>query len=98
MDQLLNVMALLIAYPVLATAIGILLIALGRWTRRRTPAAAGALWFLYSLYEIGMQRRWLCSGECNIRVDLLIIYPALVLSLIAALLSLLHRRRKSTSR
>ena len=25
-----------------------------------------------------MKRRWLCSGECNIRVDLLVIYPALL--------------------
>jgi hypothetical protein len=31
-----------------------------------------------------MQRRWLCSGECNIRVDLLIIYPVLLLGLVAA--------------
>jgi hypothetical protein len=32
-----------------------------------------------------MKWRILCSGECNIRVDLLLIYPALVvLSILAA--------------
>jgi hypothetical protein len=91
-------MAILIAYPIVAGVVGVLLIVLGWKSRRRTPTAAGVLWILYGFYETGMQQRWLCSGECNIRVDLLIIYPALVLSLIAALLSLLRRRIKSPSR
>jgi len=43
-----------------------------------------------------MHRRWLCSGECNIRVDLLLLYPLLILlSLAAAVLavrSILRRR------
>jgi hypothetical protein len=38
----------------------------------------GIVWALYAGYETGMQQRWLCSGECNIRVDLLLIYPALL--------------------
>jgi hypothetical protein len=38
-----------------------------------------------------MKRRWLCSGECNIRVDLLVIYPALLLGLVVAGISLLRR-------
>jgi len=33
-----------------------------------------------------MRLRWLCTGECNIRVDLLLIYPVLlVISGVAAL-------------
>jgi hypothetical protein len=39
-----------------------------------------------------MQQRWLCSGECNIRVDLLVIYPALLIGLLVAALSLLRKR------
>lgn len=31
-----------------------------------------------------MHRRWLCSGECNIRVDLLLLYPLLILLSLAA--------------
>jgi hypothetical protein len=52
----------------------------------------GIVWLLYALYETGMQQRWLCSGECNIRVDLLVIYPALLIGLLVAALSLLRKR------
>jgi hypothetical protein len=37
-----------------------------------------------------MKRRWLCSGECDIRIDLLLIYPLLVIGLVAAGVSLLR--------
>jgi hypothetical protein len=81
-------MAILIEYPILAGAIGIVLLALGRRARRRVAVGAGILWLLYAVYEYGMQRRWLCSGECNIRVDLLIIYPVLLIGLAASGVSL----------
>ena len=51
------------------------------WKRLSVSAAIGVtigLWALYALYEYLMYRRVLCSGECNIRVDLLIIYPMLL--------------------
>jgi hypothetical protein len=53
---------------------------------------AGLAWLLYGLYEMGMKQRWLCTGECNIRIDLLIIYPVLLVGLVAALVSLLRAR------
>jgi hypothetical protein len=36
------------------------------------------LWGAYAVYETLMFKRVLCTGECNIRVDLLLIYPALL--------------------
>ena len=39
--------------------------------------ALAALWLAYAGYEYLMFRRVLCSGECNIRVDLLALYPLL---------------------
>lgn len=40
-----------------------------------------------------MARRLLCSGECNIRVDLLLLYPALLLlSLVAVVVGRRARR------
>ena len=36
------------------------------------------IWLSYSVYEFLMYKRVLCSGECNIRVDLLLIYPILI--------------------
>jgi formate hydrogenlyase subunit 3/multisubunit Na+/H+ antiporter MnhD subunit len=84
-------MAIFIEYPLLAAAIGVVLLGLGRRTRRRTAFGVGVLWLLYAIYETGMHQRWLCSGECNIRIDLLVIYPVLLVSLVAAAVSLLRR-------
>ena len=43
------------------------------------------LWLAYGVYEYLMKIRVLCSGECNIRVDLLLIIPLLyILSIVAA--------------
>lgn len=86
-------MALFIEYPWLAAVIGIVLLGLGGRARRRTAAGVGVLWLLYAAYETGMQRRWLCSGECNIRIDLLVIYPALLVSLVIAAVSLFRRSK-----
>jgi len=47
---------------------------------------ATLLWLVYTLYEFGMYLRILCSGECNIRVDLLLIYPLLLLMSLMALI------------
>ena len=90
MDRLLGAMAILIEYPVVAAAIGLVLLGLGRRAHRRVPAGAGLAWLLYGLYEFGMKQRWLCSGECNIRIDLLLIYPLLLSVLVAAGISLLR--------
>jgi hypothetical protein len=86
-------MAIFIQYPVLAAIIGLLLIGLGRWIGRRLVTAAGVIWLLYAAYETGMRQRWLCSGECNIRIDLLLIYPLLLVASGAAGLSMLRARR-----
>lgn len=93
MGRLLSGMAILIEYPALAAIIGVVLLVLGRRTHRRTAIGVGIVWLLYAAYETGMQRRWLCSGECNIRIDLLVIYPVLVIGLVAAGVSLLRGRR-----
>ena len=93
MEQLFRAMAIFIAYPLLAAAMGAILLGLGLRARRTTAVVGGVLWLLYALYETGMKQRWLCSGECNIRVDLLLIYPLLLLSLVAAGVSLIWARK-----
>ena len=85
-------MTIFVEYPLLAGAIGVVLLGLGRRAHRRVAVGAGLGWLLYGLYEIGMQQRWLCTGECNIRIDLLLIYPVLLVGLVAALVSLLRAR------
>jgi formate hydrogenlyase subunit 3/multisubunit Na+/H+ antiporter MnhD subunit len=81
-------MAIFIAYPLIAAIIGVFLLALGRLTRRRTAVVVGWLWLLYAAYETGMHQRWFCRGECNIRIDLLAIYPGLLIGSLVALVSL----------
>jgi formate hydrogenlyase subunit 3/multisubunit Na+/H+ antiporter MnhD subunit len=89
-NRLLSAMAIFIEYPFLAAAIGAFLLGFGRRTHRRTAVGVGVVWLLYALYETGMQQRWLCGGECNIRIDLLVIYPALLIGVMAAGVSLLR--------
>lgn len=95
-ERMINVMAIFIEYPILAAAIGLVLLGLGRWVGRRIVLVVGLIWLLYAVYETGMQRRWLCTGECNIRVDLLLLYPLLLVASAIATVSLLraHRAQK----
>lgn len=51
----------------------------------RAAWAAAAAWGLYALYELAVWTRLICSGECNIRVDLLVIVPLLLVASIAGL-------------
>ena len=95
MDRLLGAMAIFIEYPVLAVAIGALLLLLGQRAHRRVAVGAGIAWLIYAVYEFGMKQSWLCSGECNIRIDLLLIYPLLVIGLVAAGVSLLRAPRET---
>jgi hypothetical protein len=90
MDWLWGAMAIFIEYPILAAALGLVLFGLGRWSRRHVVVSVGLVWLLYAVYEFGNQQRWWCSGECNIRVDLLVIYPVLLLGLVAAALNLVR--------
>ena len=90
--QILQMMAIFIQYPWLAVVIGVFLIGSGQRRGRRIAIVAGVLWLLYAAYETAMRLRWLCTGECNIRVDLLLIYPLLLVITVVAIISLLRTR------
>ena len=66
------------AQPWLALLPAILFAALWMISRHRLVLATSVLWLLYTGYEAAMKARILCSGECNIRIDLLIIGPVLI--------------------
>ena len=55
---------------------------------------ASTAWILYGVYEYLMRFRVLCSGECNIRIDLLLIYPILLVLSIIAIVVLVKRSRQ----
>ena len=79
--------------PVLALA------ALYRVSRGRLIGLAAVAWLAYAFLEFGNYMRWTCSGECDIRIDLLVIYPVLILltfaALVSAVASIAFRRRRS---
>jgi len=84
---------MLIIFPFGATIIGALYIWMYSKLKTTSSIVTETLWILYSIYEYLMYIRVLCTGECNIRVDLLLIYPLLiVLSLLSIIL---YFRKKS---
>jgi hypothetical protein len=50
-----------------------------RANRRRLIAITSALWALYTLYELSISLGFTCPEGCNIRVDLIIIFPILLI-------------------
>jgi hypothetical protein len=89
-----GVMAILIEYPLLALVP--LFLFLYAITHARLPLIIAISWLAYVPYEYAMKLRLLCSGECNIRVDLLLIYALLAaLSLASVVRALLNRRKKA---
>jgi len=87
------VLGIFIETPVLALAPAVLFAVLHWRTRRRAALVAAGAWLAYWPYEEAMKHRILCSGECNIRVDLLLIYPALLALSLVAIVSVLRGRR-----
>lgn len=83
-------------FPFGATIFGALYIRMFFKLKVKACVVTGALWVIYSIYEYLMYIRILCSGECNIRIDLLIIYPVLIgLSLASTFLFYLKKTRLS---
>ena len=76
---------LLLMLSVLVLLVIVGSVACFRLSTNAALAVAASLWALYIPYEYLMYRRVLCSGDCNIRVDLLVIYPALLSVTFAAL-------------
>src|SRR5207245_5559626 len=85
MDMLYRNMAVLIEYPLLAAVPGAVFAALFAASRKLLVLTAAAAWLAYLPYEYAMKLRLLCSGECNIRLDLLVLSPALLLIPVLAL-------------
>jgi hypothetical protein len=78
-------MSILIEYPLLALLPSLVFAGLFRVTRRPFVFVVALAWILYGIYEYAMHQRILCSGECNIRVDLLLIYPVLAVTSVVGL-------------
>jgi hypothetical protein len=88
-----SVLGIFIVSPWLALLPALAFAAVGYRSHRAVAWMAAVVWLLYAVYETAMARRILCSGECNIRVDLLLLYPfLLILSLVALVIAIRGRR------
>lgn len=91
--QVSDLLGVFIQWPWLALVPVAAFGALYAQSRASSALAAALAWLGYLLYELAMKLRWLCSGECNIRVDLLVLYPLLLLVSLIALWRGLRGRR-----
>jgi len=95
--EIFTLTAILTIVPLAATVIGALYIRMFFKLKTFLSMVTGILWILYSIYEYLIYTRVLCTGECNIRIDLLLIYPLLlVLSLTATVRYYLKKRKRNT--
>ena len=86
-------MALLLFFFFLALIVGLLI-----QIRSHTAMISAALWGCYAVYEYLIYARILCSGDCNIRIDLLIIYTVLLMFTAAALVRFLRGKLKKSEK
>lgn len=88
-----SLLGIMIGYPWMAWVVAAGLAALWRWSRSKAAAVAAIAWAGYGVYEYLMYARILCTGECNIRVDLLLFYPLLLVLAVVAVVQGLRARR-----
>ena len=91
----LSILAILIEYPWLALVPAVLFFWLYSSSKSKSLFILNTAisWLAYVPYEYGMKLRLLCSGECNIRVDLLLIYAVLVVASVGSLIVFALNRR-----
>ena len=90
------VLGVFIGWPFLALVPALLFAVMYFRCRRPIVLITALAWFAYFPYEQAMKLRILCSGECNIRVDLLLLYPLLALMSVLAIVA--YARRVSAKR
>jgi hypothetical protein len=90
----LRAMSVFISSPIFVFVPTIIFLGLFAVSKRFSVLLAGLLWLAYLPYEYAMKLRILCSGECNIRVDLLLIYPVLLVASIIAIIAFIIFQRK----
>ena len=86
-------LGIMIGNPWMAWVVAAGLAALWRGSRSKAAAVAAVVWAGYGVYEYLMYARILCTGECNIRVDLLLFYPLLLVLAVVAVVQGLRARR-----
>ena len=83
--------AVFISAPLVALLLGGAFARLYFRGRKRIALAAALLWTTYGAYEGAIKLQFICPEGCNIRVDLLLIYPLLIVVSVLALVTFYRR-------
>lgn len=83
-------LAVLIGYPYLALIPAIFLGIVYFKLKKNIVGITALLWIIYSVYETLNLLRITCSGECNIRVDLILIFPFLTILTLISLFQIIR--------
>ncbi len=67
------------AFILAGACLAVFFFALSVKSRQVLPLVCAALWLLPVIYEAGVALT--CAGECNIRVDLLLLFPVEIIVL-----------------
>ena len=92
--EIFSAMAMLTIFPIGATIVGANYTRMFFKFKNKSSLVTGILWILYSIYEYLMYARILCTGECNIRIDLLLIYPLLIILSLTSTILYYRKKRK----
>jgi len=95
--EIFTLLTTLMIFPFAATLIGALYLWMFYKLKTKSSILTGVIWILYSVYEYLMYIRVLCTGECNIRIDLLVIYPLLIVSSLVSIILYYLKKRKLNS-
>ncbi|WMY74603.1 hypothetical protein RHD99_01045 [Buttiauxella selenatireducens] len=85
-------MDLLIRFPWIAFVAALLFFVLWRLHPKRSSMVAALAWLIYGIYEFTIFFRLTCDDTC-IRVDLLVLYPLLLLISLWAFIAALCFRK-----
>ncbi len=89
-----KLLGIFVTHPWLALVVALVQVAIWRWSQSRVALLASVAWVGYAAYEYLMLARVLCKGDCNIRVDLLLIYPLLLLLFLFSVVHGMWRRAR----
>jgi uncharacterized membrane protein len=71
-------------FALAAGVVAVILLAAGSQRPRPAVIVAAILWLLYAVYEYHVATGALCDADCNIRVDLVLLFPILAIATVYA--------------
>lgn len=92
-----SLLAPMIQYPFIALIIASVFAGLGFAVKNNLMKVTALIWALYGIYEYAMYFSVECIGAC-IRIDLLLIYTVLILLSIIAVVSVIYRKIKPSTK